>query len=36
MRGGINEQFLAALRADGVPRSVHNGLDDVLARVRGQ
>lgn len=34
--GGISEQFLAALRADGVPESVHKGLDDVLARVRGQ
>jgi pyrroline-5-carboxylate reductase len=34
--GGINEQFLAGLRRDGVPDLVRRGLDDVLARVKGQ
>ncbi|MFJ1760998.1 NAD(P)-binding domain-containing protein [Amycolatopsis sp. NPDC088138] len=34
--GGINEQFLADLRGDGLRDSVRNSLDAVLARVSGQ
>jgi len=34
--GGINEQFLAGLRRDGVPSLVRHGLDNVLTRLHGQ
>ncbi|MGW7532971.1 NAD(P)-binding domain-containing protein [Amycolatopsis sp. NPDC054798] len=33
--GGINEQLLTALRRDGMPEMVRQGLDAVLARLRG-
>jgi pyrroline-5-carboxylate reductase len=32
--GGINEQLMMDLRADGVPGMVRNALDRVLARLR--
>ncbi|GAA4020035.1 pyrroline-5-carboxylate reductase [Allokutzneria multivorans] len=31
--GGLNEQFLAELRADGLPEMVRRGLDKVLTRL---
>lgn len=33
--GGINQQFMADLRDDGVPDAVRAGLDRVLTRLRG-
>ncbi|MYW89854.1 NAD(P)-binding domain-containing protein [Amycolatopsis rubida] len=33
--GGINEQLLTHLRAEGMPETVRQGLDAVLARLRG-
>ena len=33
--GGINEQLLTELRRDGMPDLVRQGLDSVLARLRG-
>jgi pyrroline-5-carboxylate reductase len=33
--GGLNEQFLAALRGAGVPEVVRRGLDEVAARLVG-
>ncbi|GAB3393371.1 hypothetical protein GCM10027360_85530 [Amycolatopsis echigonensis] len=33
--GGINEQLLTGLRRDGMPEMVRQGLDAVLARLRG-
>jgi hypothetical protein len=34
--GGINEQFLAALRRAGTYEAVNRGLDDVAQRLEGE